>query len=57
MKDNWKYDFKQIDELEKFKKDVQNFILKQDLSKLYVLKTSRGFSALVDKDIIGLVLV
>ena len=51
MKDNWKYDFKQIDELEKFKKDVQNFILKQDLSKLYVLKTSRGFSALVDKDI------
>ena len=49
------YNFKKIDEVEKFKEDVQVFILKQNLSEIEIVKTSKGFSAIIDKDITSIV--
>lgn len=49
------YNFKNVDEVEKFKEDVQAYILKQDLSAIKVLKATQGISAIVDKDIAPLV--
>ena len=45
------YNFNEIDELEKFKEDVQVFILKLDKSKVEVIKTSKGYPVIIDKDI------
>ena len=45
------YNFNEIDELEKFKEDVQAFILKLDKSKVEVIKTSKGYPVIIDKDI------
>ena len=49
------YNFRKMDEVEKFKEDVQAYILKQDLSAIKVLKATQGISAIVDKDIASLV--
>ena len=51
------YNFKNVGEVEKFKEDVQVYILKQDLSAIKVLKATQGISAIVDKDIASLVAV
>ncbi|OUT91228.1 MAG: hypothetical protein CBB89_05960 [Rhizobiales bacterium TMED29] len=37
-------------EVEKFKDDVQTFILKQDLKNIKILKATKGILAIVDKD-------
>ena len=45
------YDFNKIDEVEKFKEDVQVFILKLDDNEIEIINTSKGYPAIIDKDI------